>query len=105
MLICSNPLKELGLLTFGRPYFFNYIVKNESNVVVSIHRVVAGCSSCTIASADKEVLKPGEETQISVQFTPGNTGKQTKKIIVEYNAGNIPVKRPLTLTFKAAVND
>ena len=59
---------------------FHY--KNVSSNPVTIEKIKTSCH-CTIAKPSKTDVAPGEEGDLTVQFTPGEqVGSQTKKVFV-----------------------
>ncbi len=81
-LVCENPDWDFPKTIEGEKLTHDFVVKNVSNTQVMIKRVRATCG-CTAATAGKNVLEPGEETNINVKFdTTGRPGKQTKYIYV-----------------------
>lgn len=72
------------------PVTFTYGFRNTGIRKVKIERLVTSCS-CAYAYCDKNVVKPGEEAQISVRFNPkGHPGKFDRKIFVYTKDGNEP---------------
>lgn len=94
----------LGNLKYGQTYYFNYTLKNEYDKDLMIRKVYVGCSACTKVKIEKDVLSPGEVAILSVCFTPGSIGTQTKSVTIESQTGNL--SRPnLVLKFKSTVNE
>lgn len=102
MLKANQQDVNLGNLKFGVPRNFKYILTNDYDTNLKINGLTLGCQSCTKAKVSKTELKPGESTEVDVIFTPGSTGINEKRVIVEYMTDR--VKPGLTLTFKAIVN-
>lgn len=72
------------------PAIFTYGFKNIGIRKVKIDRIMTSCS-CAFAYCDKNVVKPGEEAQISVRFNPkDHPGKFDRKIFVYTDEGNDP---------------
>lgn len=86
MLTSLQPTQALGRLKYGRPHGFLFQLRNQGSNPLEIRKVAVGCTSCTKATIKKTHLGPQEETEVSVVFTPGSTGPQTKSISVLYNA-------------------
>ena len=78
-------MTDLGTLKFGKPYNFNFIVKNDSRDSVELKKLSVGCTSCTKATCPVTTVGPTEEAIINVVFTPGTMGKQRKSVVVQYN--------------------
>ena len=96
---------DLGNLKFGVPHQFKYVITNDYNKKVIINRLVLGCKSCTVATTEKNILEPGESTNINVVFTPGSTGINSKKISIAHMTYEDNLFRPpVDVTFKAIVN-
>lgn len=86
MLITDEQLKDLGDLKYGQVYKFNYKLVNAGDNDVHINKLQVSCSSCTTASINKKIVKPGEEVLVNVTFTPGTINKQRKHIDVLYDS-------------------
>lgn len=78
-------MTDLGTLKFGKPYNFNFIVKNDSSNKVELKKLSVGCTSCTKATCPVTTIGPTEEAVINVVFTPGTMGKQRKSVVVKYD--------------------
>jgi hypothetical protein len=66
------------------------LIKNSGNQPLNLSKVKPGCG-CTTAPVKKDVLSPGETTDIDVTFNvSGNTGPVTKTIAIESNDPNNP---------------
>lgn len=98
MLTADQPSMYLGKLKFGKPHSFKYLVTNEGDDTVTINKMVAGCTSCTVASTTNTEILPGKSGIINATYTPGKIGPSTKHINVIYNRTQI-----LRLEFKADV--
>ena len=61
-----------------------FIVKNISKIELIIKNIESGCE-CTVTNFDKNPVKKGELTEISVTFVPLHTGKVEKNILFEAN--------------------
>lgn len=94
---------NLGTLKFGVPHHFKYVITNNYTKDVIINRLVLGCKSCTVATIEKNTIKPGESTNINVVFTPGSTGINSKKISVAHQVDGVFMPS-FDVTFKAMVN-
>ena len=99
MLIATKNDLSLGELKFGKPHNFTYTIENQSDSDVTISKLQIGCTACTSATIDKYSLKPKEKAVVSVIFTPGSTGIQSKRITVKSSS------KDLELKFKATVNE
>jgi len=104
MLTADTQIKMLGNLRFGSTHTFTFTLTNNSDREITIDKVVAGCNSCTKTSLSTNTLQSGEQATLSVSFTPGSVGINSKNLTVLYRTGN--VQRPnLGLQFKAMVNE
>lgn len=99
MLTTNEPVKELGKLKFGKPYTFDFKLKNDSEKPILVDKVIVGCGSCTTATLSGNLIQPGTEATLRAIFTPGTTGKQSKYINVKYDSGAV-----LKLEFTAHVD-
>lgn len=82
MLTTTNNPRDLGSISFGTPYNFTYILKNEGNESVEINSLVVDCGACTKAGMNKSILSSGDEGIVEVTFTPGSTGINRKAVRV-----------------------
>ncbi len=60
--------KDLGDVT-KEGFNYTFIVKNVGDKPLVIDRVSTSCG-CTQANIDKELIEPGEETELHVTFNP-----------------------------------
>lgn len=104
MLTVDNKVKMLGSLKFGQPHSFTYTLTNDHTQEVHINKIVLGCASCTKASVDKWTVQPGETSILSVVFTPGSLGLQTKTIQILYSIAGSEFPS-VELKFKATSHD
>lgn len=102
-MLTTTPIIQLGKLKFGVPFVFEYTITNNYPIGVTLDKMVASCSACTKLSIDKKFLEPREKARMTVRFTPGSLGAQTKHIKLYAYAGDaqLPV---LDLKFKATVH-
>ncbi|HVO74304.1 MAG TPA: DUF1573 domain-containing protein [Ignavibacteriaceae bacterium] len=76
---------DFGTVEQGTLVKHSFIITNNGGDVLIIKHVKASCG-CTAADPEKKELKPGESTNINVQFnTNGRSGKQRKSVYVETN--------------------
>ena len=91
---------DFGTLNEGDIVKFPFKFKNIGKSDLVISNVTVGCG-CTVASKPEDAIKPGEKSQIVVQFnTTGKAGPQRKQVTVFSNA--IPEQK--ILMFTAIVN-
>lgn len=103
MLKVNQQEQHLGMITFGETKTFTYRVTNKYDVDVELIRISKSCNSCTEASFDTSYLKPNETAIITVNFTPGSTGIQSKSLTLIYKTGQNTTS--IGLEFKAMVNE
>lgn len=64
------------------PKTFEYVFVNKGKTPVTISRLVSTCS-CTAASYDRRIIKPGERGVISLTYSPeGRIGKNIRRVFV-----------------------
>lgn len=95
---------ELGKVKFGKDYNFYYIITNTYPEHVTLVRLAVGCSSCTTASCDKNVLLPGETAKVNVKFTPGSLGIASKYVDIQHLVGEKSEVLSTRVTFKGVVS-
>lgn len=83
---------NLGALKFGKPYKFNFIVKNEGGKGVNVTKLSVGCTSCTKAEMKNKYIGPAEEGIIDIEFTPGVLGKNRKSVTLVTDDGNLKME-------------
>ena len=85
--------KDLGTVIYGNIATTTFKLINNTKEDVGITRIATSCS-CTSATINKKILKPYEETDISVSFNPAvhkdNTdfGEIIRTIYVDTTSGN-----------------
>ena len=76
---------NFGDVTQGEKVTHNFTITNSGGELLKIEDVRASCG-CTAAVTEKNELKPGESTQIKVEFnSQGRKGNQVKFIYVRTN--------------------
>lgn len=76
---------DFGTVIQGEKVKHSFLVTNTGDDTLIISNVHASCG-CTAALPDKTELKPGESTNIKVEFnSTGRTGSQVKYITVKSN--------------------
>lgn len=96
---------DFGEIQYGEIVNYTFVVKNSGNDVLEIRRLSTSCA-CTSAEIEKEILNPGEETNLFVTYDTGlMTGDHAKgnqeRII--YIKNNSPVDPQIEITIKAYV--
>lgn len=87
--------KDLGTVIYGDIAKTSFTLTNNTKEEVTITRIATSCS-CTSAAINKKILKPYEETSISVDFNPAvhkdNTdlGDIIKTIYIDTTSTNFP---------------
>jgi hypothetical protein len=82
----DKEVHDFGRLTAGDTVSHTYTITNTGNKDLVIERVAAACG-CTVASFQTTPVKPGESTEVSVNFdTTDKEGFQVKSITVVTNA-------------------
>lgn len=91
---------NFGDLKYGETVSHDFIALNTGGDLLIIKDVRASCG-CTAVKPDKTELKPGESTNIKVQFnTIGREGKQNKHV---YVSSNDPSNPEIRLSFTANI--
>lgn len=76
---------DFGEKAEGEPVEYNFTIKNTGKSDLLIRKVKASCG-CTTVQPSKNILKPGESTEIKALFrTNGYSGRQSKSITVITN--------------------
>jgi uncharacterized cupredoxin-like copper-binding protein len=76
---------DFGTVEQGTIVKHSFIITNNGGDILEIKDVSASCG-CTAADPEKKELKPGESTNINLQFnTNGRSGSQRKSVFVETN--------------------
>jgi hypothetical protein len=100
MLTTKEQVKDLGNLKFGKAHTFTYEIKNDTDQLIQVDKVIVGCGSCTTADLHNKFIKPGASSILKATFTPGSTGKQLKTIQLKQKDGPV-----LKLEFTADVHE
>jgi len=97
VIVFDDTTFNFGTVAAGTPVEHSFIFRNTGRSDLIIRNVVASCG-CTATEAEKEILKPGEESHIDAIFdTGGLQGQETKTITVIANVPSRP-ETVLTLT-------
>ena len=97
---------DFGQLNFGAIAEKIFVVKNVGNQILEIKRITTSCS-CTSAKINREILNPGEETELQVRYDTaamgsGSHGKGQQDRII-YVKSNDPVHPQVEITTIAFV--
>lgn len=77
-----------------------FVLKNDSEKTLNIDKVNTSCG-CTASKLEKDILSPGESTEIEVKFdSKGYIGPVTQHVYVNTDSPKNPV---IQLTIKAKV--
>jgi len=89
--ISVKPMEhDFGDITYGETVTHDFIALNTGGDLLIIKDVRASCG-CTAVKPEKTELKPGESTNIKVQFnSTGREGKQSKHVYVSSNDPDNP---------------
>lgn len=86
----SSPV-DIGEVPLGIAHKFKISVLNTGQNPMQISDVMVPCT-CTVPDWEKEVIDPQENTEISIEFTPGDLGSFQEEILVTGNFDPIYVK-------------
>ncbi len=82
---------ELGTLSVGEEKTVSFTLRNKGDRPLIILDVVTSCG-CTAAKFEKEPVKPGKETAITVTYTAEEAGLFNKSITVYANTDDSPIR-------------
>lgn len=98
----EKPEHNFGEILEGQIVSHNFEITNTGDAELKIDKVQASCG-CTAAQPTKKILKPGEKTNIQVEFDSSNRmGIQQKYV---YVFSNDPATPQLRLSFSALIVD
>ena len=96
----SSELWDFGEVLYGDAPQQKFTIKNEGDADLIIDRVRGSCT-CTVPKLTTKLLKPGESTEVTVNF---NTKKRQGKIsTVVQVSSNDPLRRVLTYRVQGTV--
>ena len=75
---------EISNLELGKASYATFVLANEGDAPLVINDIKSSCG-CTVPTWDKSPIKPGSETQISVEIKPEESGYFHKTIDVYCN--------------------
>jgi hypothetical protein len=91
---------DFGFIPRGAKVTHYYLLKNVGNDTLKITNVRKSCG-CTYAPLGKDILYPGDTTQLAVTFNSGSyQGPVSKSVYVE---SNDPIQPFIDITFSATV--
>ncbi len=84
---------DFGQIEAGTIVKHNYLFNNTGTQPLVIQEVIPSCKLCTQASAIQQVIQPGEQGAIIVEFnSTGRSGKQGKYVTIRSNAPLSPAR-------------
>ena len=96
---------DFGEIEYGEVVEYTFKVKNLGEEILEIKRVATSCG-CTTAEVEKEIINPGEETNLFVEYDTGAMsgphGRGDQERII-YVRSNDPVNPQFEVTIKAYV--
>ncbi len=96
----ENETYDYGKVKQGEMVNFSFVFKNNGKTDLVI-RSTRGSCGCTVTKPEKNIIKPGETSNISATFnSAGRRGRQDKSITV---VTNDPKKSEITLWLKGEV--
>ncbi len=99
-IVSPKPMHDFGDILEGQIVSHSFEIINEGTADLKIDKVKASCG-CTAVQPTKKLLKPGEKTNIKVEFDSQNRmGPQHKYVYVSTNDPQTP---DLRLSFKANI--
>ncbi|MCI0330509.1 MAG: DUF1573 domain-containing protein [candidate division Zixibacteria bacterium] len=97
----SQKVWDFGYIPRGAKVTHNFVLKNVGNDTLKITNVRKSCG-CTAAPLKKDVLFPGDTTELAVTFSSGAyQGPVSKAVYVE---SNDPIEPFIDITFNATVS-
>lgn len=82
---------DLGILAVGEEKTVSFTLRNRGDRPLIILDVVTSCG-CTAATFEKEPVKPGKETAVTITYTAEEAGMFNKSITVYANTDDSPIK-------------
>ncbi len=84
---------DFGTIKAGTIVKHAYLFTNTGTQLLVIQEVIPSCKLCTQASTIQQVIQPGEQGTIVVEFnSAGRTGKQGKYVTIRSNAADSPTR-------------
>lgn len=94
-IVLSSELWDFGDIWYGETRSNNVKIRNEGDEALKITRVRASCG-CTAGQADKNILQPGEETNVTVSF---DSKKRQGQVNTQVNIFSNDPDRPQTTIY------
>lgn len=82
--VVNEPVHNYGSVVEGTLVIHDFVIQNVGRKILEIKRVMAGCG-CTHASARRQHLAAGDQTEIHVVFDSGASQSGTIEVVVETN--------------------
>lgn len=82
---------DLSILAVGEEKTVSFTLRNRGDRPLIILDVVTSCG-CTAATFEKEPVKPGKETAVTITYTAEEAGMFNKSITVYANTDDSPIK-------------
>lgn len=98
----EKPEHNFGEILEGQVVSHNFEITNTGNAELKIDKVQASCG-CTAAQPTKKLLKPGEKTNIHVEFDSSNRMGIQQKYVYVFSSD--PATPQLRLSFSALIVD
>ncbi|HUI30014.1 MAG TPA: DUF1573 domain-containing protein [Candidatus Acidoferrales bacterium] len=96
--VAGNSTIDLGTVyKTGSHIFHTFEIKNDGDKVLHINGVRPGCG-CTVAFLSDSTVKPGQKSEIKVDFNPSEYSGEVSKDI--YVVSNDPANHMMTLRLK-----
>jgi hypothetical protein len=80
----SKDTVDLGNIVLGSNYTIIYNLKNIGNDDLLLDTATASCG-CTKVSLNKKIIQPGDSTNLILTFSPPDTGRFYKNVILKSN--------------------
>jgi hypothetical protein len=84
---------DFGTIKAGTIVKHAYLFTNTGTQSLVIQEVIPSCKLCTQAASTRQVVQPGEQGAIIVEFnSAGRSGKQGKYVTIRSNAADSPTR-------------
>lgn len=101
MLAAIPNVVNLGNITLHNSHTFVVRIQNVGKEIIT-PAVKVGCTGCTQASLRDPHIQPGQETILTIIFTPKAYGNQIKTVRLNYTPKGLN-QQSLVITFNATV--
>ena len=79
---------NLGIIKANKKHTFSALLTNDTEHKIVVTHLKVGCSSCTDAKIQKNMLSSFDTSLINIAYTPSTLGIHDKFIIVYYTENN-----------------